>query len=112
MEDKRNLQKPFKGQMHIGCLNCSPVTRILEMKRAICVGFGAAVVKMDDEVIYEENPRADFTDIPIAQTFEDMAKKEPNHDWRIWFHAPLHEEEYQRQDDGKWVMISSGPGFA
>lgn len=38
--------------------------------------------------------------------------QEPYRDWIIHFYAPLHEEVYQRQGVGVWVMIKSGPGFA
>jgi hypothetical protein len=41
-----------------------------------------------------------------------MAAADPDHDWRIYFYAPLYEAEYQRQGDGCWVLIKKGEGFA
>lgn len=96
-------------EMHIGCLNCSPVTHKLDMKRILAVGFGEVTVTRDGYCMYSESE----CDVhPIAQFYEDEAAKYPDHDWRIHFFAPLHEEEYQRHGPENWVMISSGPGFA
>jgi len=85
----------------------------------MAVGFGDVHAWKDNELLYSEvefmhNPEVQegFLDFPKAQEFEDMALKDPDHDWRIRFHAPLHEETYQRQGVGLWVMIHSGPGFA
>jgi len=43
---------------------------------------------------------------------EERAAKDPDHDWRISFVAPLYEACYQRQGDKHWVLVSKGEGFA
>jgi len=54
----------------------------------------------------------DWDKMHTVQTVEDMAKADPDHDWRIYFEAPLYSAEYQRQGEGVWVLIRKGEGFA
>ena len=74
-----------------------------------------AVVKKDGEIIYDEMDLADDTadtEYWTTQDAENEALKDPDHDWRIILDAPLSMREYQRQDEGKWVLVKKGPGFA
>ena len=94
------------------CLTCGCGARSdLVMERAIGVGFGCAGYSKDGSVLWQENGE-DFDELPTVQNVEDLAKEDPDHDWRIYFYAPLYEAEYQRQGDGVWVLVSKGPGFA
>ena len=114
------MEKPWpQSHVHIGCLTCSPATRILDMERILAVGFGDVTVTKDGKRLYSEvemDHKYKETGVdelcPVVFYFEQLAMKDPNHDWRIHFVAPLHEEEYQRQGPGCWVMIFSGEGFA
>jgi hypothetical protein len=47
-----------------------------------------------------------------GQDAEDAASKDPDHDWRVHFYAPLYEAHYQRQDEKHWVLVEKGQGFA
>ena len=110
-------EKPYEGALHIGCLTCSTASRDLKMDRSLSVGFGDVVVTKNGNQVYSEmefrhaNNDPNFDKYPTAQYVEDMAVKEPDEDWRVIFHGPMHGESYQRQD-GKWVLIDSNPGFA
>ena len=105
-------EKPIKEKdMHIGCDICSPATHVLEMNRILCVGFGSCNASKDGEFVYDEQDIKDDK-YPTAQYLEDMANSDPDHDWRVSFFTPLHDEVYQRQGEGYWVMIESGPGLA
>lgn len=75
----------------------------------IAVGFGVAQVLRGEDVVFDETSSEDYHYLP---EFEAMAKKEPAHDWRVLLVAPLREHEYQRQSDGRWLLISTGQGFA
>jgi len=97
--------------IHIGCHICSPVTPVLKMERPLAVGFGSCHASKGDESVYVEAEVQDGN-YPTAQDIEEMAMKDPDHDWRISFYTPMHEEVYQRQGDGFWVIVESGPGFA
>ncbi len=97
--------------IHIGCLICSPVTPVLKMGRSLAVGFGSCHATKDNESVYDEC-EVKGGNYPRAQEIEDRALEDPDHDWRISFHTPMHEEVYQRQGDGFWVIVESGPGFA
>jgi len=78
----------------------------------IGVGFGIAQVTKDEELVFQEQPEQANDELPYLSEFEEMAKKDPDHDWRVLLVAPLREREYQRQGDGEWVLIASGRGFA
>lgn len=99
----------------IACLTCGCGSHdTLTLDRAIGVGFGSAGYSRDGVTLWEESMRSpdDESDYPTAQQVEDMAKADPDHDWRIFYYAPLYESEYQRQGDGHWVLIRKGMGFA
>ena len=46
------------------------------------------------------------------QDAENEALKDEDNDWRIVIDAPLHNEVYQRQGKGEWVLVEQGIGFA
>jgi len=77
----------------------------------IVAGFGSAIIYRDKEIVYSEPSNIKFQDAPLLQKFEDMAKIQPDHDWRYKLDLPLISAEYQRQRDGHWVLIKKGMGF-
>ncbi len=99
----------------IACLTCGCGSHdTLELDRPIGVGFGSAGYSRDGETLWEEGMRDPDSEepYPTAQEVENMAKAEPDRDWRIFYYAPLYESEYQRQGDGHWVLVREGMGFA
>lgn len=107
---KGKLEPAHEGPIHQGCLNCPPVERLAPMDMIIAVGFGLAEVTRGKKVIFREMPNDE--DYHTLAEFEEMAKADPNHDWRVTLDAPLRSREYQRQGEGRWVLIKSGQGFA
>ncbi len=101
---------PYEGKIYQGCGCCPPVERVAPLDMVIAVGFGVAQVTRDNELVFQEQP--DDERLRTLAEFEEMAKQDPDHDWRVLLVAPLRSREYQRHDDGKWVLIDSGPGFA
>ncbi len=97
-----------KGDLHVGCANCSTAEYIAPMDLSIPVGYGSSDLMMDKTVIWDEN---EGTEITIQQA-EDMAAKDPDHDWRIHRYGAMHGETYQRHGTNKWVCVESNPGFA
>lgn len=96
----------------IACFTCGAGARSdLEPGRMIAVGFGAAGYSKDGLDIYTEGS-ADDDEPPTVAQVEAMALTDPDHDWRIYFEAPLYSAEYQRQGEGIWVLIRKGEGFA
>ena len=81
------------------------------MEKLIAVGFGCATVTRDGEQIIdgERHPSDEFLTFADA---EAMAVIDPDHDWRVILHGPLHGETYQRQGVEKWVCIERNEGFA
>lgn len=106
--------KPVAGS--VACLTCGcGAHETLEMERTIAVGFGYAGATKDGEEVYKEPICAEDSkdeDFWKVQRIEDMAAKDPNHDWRIYFYAPLWEGIYQRQGKSHWVLVKKGQGFA
>ena len=81
------------------------------MRSRIAVGFGYAAVTKDGEEVWSEGYGAPWNKLPTLRKFENMARKDPDHDWRAIMHGPLHGEEYQRHGKGKWVLVESNQGF-
>lgn len=93
-----------------GCLCCPSPTIVAEMEKWIAVGFGFAGVTKDGDLVYMES--SDLDECWTFQDAENLALKNPDHDWRVTMDGPLHGETYQRHDTGTWVVIESNRGFA
>jgi hypothetical protein len=106
---KWEKKPPYEGPVHQGCLNCPPVHTTAPMDMIIAVGFGVAAIIKDEEIIYMEG-RIDDCFRTLAE-FEEMAKEDPDHDWRALLDGPMRYRLYQRHGEGEWVLIESGPGF-
>lgn len=94
------------------CLNCPPIETTLGMDRTIAVGFGQAFVAKDDETVFVETPDTEFEECWTVAQAEAAAAADPDHDWRIVLDGPMHGETYQRQGEGRWVLVESNDGFA
>jgi hypothetical protein len=94
------------------CLNCPPIEATLEMDHTIAVGFGQAFVAKDDETVYYERYEMEEGDYWTVADAERAAAADPDHDWRIVLDGPMHGETYQRQGEGRWVLVDKNDGFA
>ena len=105
---------PPAKDIHIGCSNCSTAARQAPLDMLCAVGFGACYVKRDKDKVYSERPNMAEAeaDMPTLQKFEDMAKADPDHDWRLVKVGAMHGETFQRQGDGLWICVESNEGFA
>lgn len=89
-----------------GCLNCGPQPVTLPLDAILAVGFGQVTVSKDGDLVWcGDDPTKELSQV------EEKAKEDPDHDWRVCFYGPLSESEYQRQD-GNWVLVRKGMGFA
>lgn len=93
-----------------GCLNCGPQPTMISLDAHIAVGFGYAGVTKDGAEVWSES-NIDEDPWTVADA-ERAAAKDPDHDWRILFHGPLSEAEYQRHEANNWVLVRKGLGFA
>ena len=103
----------------------------LPMDALLAVGFGSCNVMMDGKHVYSEQEQDHLATMRMkkkrlfercrlygwtaywqCKDAEAAAAKDPDHDWRISFYAPLYDAEYQRQGVSHWVLISKGDGFA
>ena len=97
-----------KGELHIGCLNCSTAAMEAPLEMEISVGYGLSDLTLDGITMWDENEVDGCT---VARA-EEMAAKNPDHDWRIHRYGAMHGETYQRHGPGKWVCVESNRGFA
>ena len=101
---------PAESKFNSSCPNCGMMSQTLPMDSVIAVGFGQANITRDNAMIYFES-RLD-EEYPTAQQAEEIAAQNPDHDWRITYHGPLSDKQYQRQGPGRWVLVATGRGFA
>ena len=103
--------EPWTGKIWRGCLNCPPVEQKAPLDTLVAVGFGYAAITRDGEQVYVE-PARPLKRYRRLRSFERMAAKNPEHDWRLILDAPLRGRTYQRHGPGEWVLIESNGGFA
>ena len=96
---------------HNPCLHCPDPLPVLAMESIVAVGFGGAYLERDGRMALDgEDPKRE--DYLTVQECEDVAAKDPDHDWRIVKFGPLHGEVYQRQGEAQWICIERNKGFA
>lgn len=82
----------------------------------MAVGFGNAGVTAGRQHIIDEQEWVDTEEFGGAEVslalVERVAQTRPDLDWRIHMFGPLSGQQYQRQGDGHWVLISRDEGFA
>ena len=100
----------------VACLSCGCGARTdLEPERVLSVGFGDAGYRKDGVTTSTEpgpDDERDWEELTKVSDVEKLAAADPDHDWRIYFDAPLYNAEYQRQGEGVWVLVEKGLGFA
>ncbi len=70
------------------------------------VGFGMVQITLDGQIIWSgDDERVTLADL------ESISARYDNHEWRVFFDGPLGDALFQRQDDGRWILTRSGPGF-
>lgn len=104
---------------HIGCLNCgggemrgTKEKITANMRTRIYNSFGGWTITKNDELVYMGPQDLEFNEYPTLMKFENMARKDPDNDWRAECFLPLRGATYQRQGKNEWVLIDSNQGFA
>jgi hypothetical protein len=126
---------PYQSAIHQGCPHCPPIERLAPLDMLIGVGFGYAVATKDGDLIFSESSRGPmrhyydsklaqlliylstrkvirWEGLPILADIEELARENPDHDWRVILDAPLRGRAYQRHGPGQWILIKSNGGFA
>lgn len=95
---------------HRGCLNCPPKpVGPLNLHGYYHPGFGSLTVTCDgEERLYDVHGTIER---PLMRA-ENMARKDPDRDWRMRVDGPLDGAVYQRHGHGEWYMVESLGGFA
>lgn len=99
-----------------GCLHCEAAGVVgitFRPEQVIAVGFGAACLTKNGRSVYDEQEAEHKGhDYMTGAQAEELAAKDPDHDWQIHIHGPLSGRVYQRQGAGNWVLIEQDEGFA
>jgi hypothetical protein len=103
--------EPLKRVAPNPCLNCPDPPDSLPLNAIIAVGFGTTIVSKDGRQIFD-GERPDDDQFHRLEEFEKLAVADPDHDWQVVLHGPLHGETYQRHGDGLWVCVEQNEGFA
>lgn len=77
----------------------------------ISSGYGYAGLRKDGVEVYKETYGEGHWDVWSVEDVENIAKDDPEHDWRIIIVAPTHNEVYQRQGENNWALIEHGDGL-
>lgn len=100
---------PLAHAPHSGCLNCGSKPLRVKLNVRLHPGFGVTTLQRDGETVEQF---FDYEDCPTFRRFENVARKDPEHDWRVKVDGPLSDVTYQRHDLNEWVAVESGMGFA
>jgi hypothetical protein len=94
-------------------IGSDPASQIHATSR-ISVGVGDAKLTKDGETIWEEDKTSDYSydDCMSVAEAEELAKADPDHDWRIVIYGALSGRTYQRHGDMQWVLVEKNLGFA
>ena len=79
----------------------------LPPEAVIGVGIGYAALTRDGQPVYEENGKRHCELMTVAQA-EELARHEPEHDWRIHLVAQLENRHYRRTGAGLWEIYERG----
>lgn len=85
--------------------------RVLAPEATIGVGIGYAALTRDGETVYEEDHTGESAPMTVAQA-ENLARREPDRDWRIHLVAQLEDRHYRRESAGRWVIYERGYGLS
>lgn len=100
---------PPLEHVHNGCMNCPPKPIKINLNWNIHPGFGCVLLTRDGEVVWSDSRMERQRHGAGA---EAVARKDPDHDWRLIVDGPLSGVEYQRHGRSEWVAVASNRGFA
>lgn len=90
-----------------GC--CPPRPKTVPLRHNPHPGFGCVALLCDGETVESVfDPEESWTFIH----YENVAKRDPEHDWRVRVEGPMCGVVYQRQGAKTWVAVEKLEGFA
>lgn len=103
------FKPPLEHAPHSGCLNCGSKPLRVKLNVRLHAGFGMTALKRDGEYV---ESYFEYEKCPTFQRFENVARKDPDHDWQVLVDGPLSDVTYQRHGQNEWVAVAKGMGFA
>lgn len=95
-----------------GCLCCPSTEPVLCMKTVLYNGYGGWSITKNGAQYFTEDQNKDWSETKVMAEIEKEASQDPENDWRAELYLPLREATYQRQGEGKWMLVRTGEGFA
>lgn len=109
-------KQPPHLEPEIGCLNCGggEMERrdgeiLADMDTELCMGFGGWTITLNGVLYFQSD--SDEGGPPLS-SIEEIARDQPDNDWRAEYTGMMRDATFQRQGENRWVLIASGPGFA
>jgi len=99
---------------HASCPNCPSTEEILPMGTRLYNNMGGWKITKDGELYFQEEAGNDkeFDENKPLIEIEVVASVNPDSEWKAHLDLPLRSAVYQRQENGEWVLIEKGIGFA
>lgn len=100
---------PPLEHVHSGCLNCGGKPIKVPLRYNPHPGFGASILTRDGEAVEFQ---VDYEKSTTFIHFENVAKRDPDHDWRVFSDGPMVGFVWQRHGPKEWVAVERTNGFA
>lgn len=108
--------RPLEEPVRSGCGYCVDKPKTLPMNWLL-IFYGSCQLTKDGKGVWDMPfgpPEVDkYEKRPWSlRNLENIAAKDPNHDWRLEISTPLWDGVWQRQGIKKWLAVKKGMGFA
>lgn len=100
---------PLEYPPHSGCLNCGSKPLRVPLRYNPHPGFGMVTLLRNGEAV---ETQVDYEKATTFIHFENVARRDPDHDWRVVSDGPLSDVTWQRHGPKEWVAVAKGLGFA
>ena len=112
MSDATNWKKlPAIAGRQQPCLHAGVAESIFLPDWLIEIGFGYAELTCDNRLIWNEGD-SEWGKCLSGAGAEEIAAKDPDHDWRISLQGAMSGREYQRHGPARWVLVHQDKGFS
>jgi hypothetical protein len=66
----------------------------------------------DGGLVVKKDGKSDWVRPFTLMKFENLARRDPDNDWRYYHLSEMHDETYQRHGKNYWPIVRSGRGYA
>lgn len=103
------LLPPLEHAPQSGCFSCPPKPLKVPLRYNPHPGFGLVTLERDGQTVESQ---IHYEKSTTFIRFENVAMKDPDHDWRVISNGPLSDVTWQRHGPKAWLAVKRGRGFA